>query len=142
MHLPWVESLGRFLFVQSLGIPKILPRKFHGALYIQEAPLAPPALGSVKMLFSIPPLPFGSFGYTLAWLSYALGCIGYPLAAMGYYATSYGKYTLTHLNLSYPFVYLGLFLGIALALMHYAAPTLCNIVHMLDALCAYTLYML
>jgi hypothetical protein len=55
MHLPWVEPLGRFLFVQSLCMPKILPRKFHGALYIQEAPLAPPALGSVKMLFSIPP---------------------------------------------------------------------------------------
>lgn len=63
MHLPWVESLGRFLFVQSLGMPEILPRKFYGALYIQEAPPRPPALGSVKISFRIPPACFG-----LPWL--------------------------------------------------------------------------
>jgi len=51
MHLPWVESLGRFLFC-ILGI---LLRKFYGALYIQEATPRPPALGSVKISFRIPP---------------------------------------------------------------------------------------
>jgi len=101
-------------------------------MYIQKAPPAPPALGSVKMLFRIPPACF----------SLAELCFGMHELCFGIIAKSYGKYTLTLLNLSYPFGYLGLFLAIALALMHYAAPTLCNIVHMLDALCAYTLYML
>jgi len=50
--------------------------------------------------------------------------------SLWYYDTSYGKYTLTHLNLSYPFVYLGLFLAIALALMHHSADPLCTILPM------------
>jgi hypothetical protein len=83
-------------------------------------PLAPPALGSVKLSFRIPPACFGV----------ALAIPSACNVSLWYYDTSYGKYTLTTLNLSYPFGYLGLFLGIALALMHYAAPMLCTILHM------------
>jgi len=94
---------------------RILLRKFYGALYIQEAlPRAPCHRVCQAILSHTPRHP-------LAWLCCALVCLGLSL---WYYDTSYGKYTLPPTNLCYPFVYIGLYLGIALALPWHTAHAL------------------
>jgi hypothetical protein len=131
MHLPWVESLGRFLFVYSppgralvpLHAQKTCEKISWCIVHTRGTPGTPCLRVCQDVLSYTPGMLWCCLSYTLAWLSYAL-------VAMGYYGTSYGKYPNRSAYLSYPFVYLGLFLAIALVLMHYAAHTLCTILHM------------
>ena len=74
------------------------------------------------------PLPSGVSSYPFAYpppsFSLAVLCLGMPWLILLWSHISYGKYTLTPTNLCYPFVYIGLSLGIALAMPWHTAHAL------------------
>lgn len=68
MHLPWVEPLGRFLFVYPLTNSEFLRENFMVHCTYREAPPRPPPMGCLSYPFVYHPLP-----------GFALGiCFGMP----------------------------------------------------------------